>query len=916
MIKGVVKEREKAKQVYKEAKERGETAGLLEQSFEAADVFTTTIGNVPAKERVKVEITYLGELKHDAEVDGVRFTIPTNIVPRYGNTESLNAGKTPLKDGGFTLTVDAEMPEGSAIKSIQSPSHPISVNIGTTSSAADADPSLQKASASLSLGTAELAKDFVLQVVATNMGNPTAILETHSTIPGQRALMTTLVPKFNLPAEKPEIVFVCDRSGSMSGKIPDLVNALQIFLKSLPVGVKFNICSFGTRHYFLWDKSKSYNQESLDKAVKHVKKFSANYGGTEMYRPVEETIKRRYKDMNLEIFLLTDGEIWDQEKLFTLINDKVEESKGAIRVFTLGVGSGASTALIEGAARAGRGFAQSVNDNEKMDKKVVRMLKGSLFPHITDYSLEIKYENVEAEDDADDDFEVIEKVLDGLVIETTGEDAPKAEAPKLPISLFNPDQKDDDTEMTDAPVGIDNKYDHLPTVSVPRYLQTPSEIPPLFPFNRTTAYVLLSDATPNQKPKSVLLKGTSSHGPLELEIPITALSDKGTTIHQLAARKEVKELEEGRGWLAHAKDGSGKLLKTKFEGRYQDMVEREAVRLGVGYQVGGKWCSFVAVQANAGEEETEVGGFEVLDQETAPAQPVGFGAPQNLLMRSAAAPGGSATRFACGPSVGGALQSFGAAPCPPPAPAARSRGGGGGLFGSAPQQQQQQSQARPARSRSSLFGMAARRSVPSHGGPAAAAPQAKEVDGGLVESYKAEMMSSAAMPLPDDEESDDDMGFALMDGGAPAPALAPPQPEVGKAKSKKKSLFSASSPFSRRKSSSSGGSSSSASASAPAAVDTTNALQALIALQTFVGSWTWSGDLEKVLGVTAKKAERVVAEDVKGDVLATVCAVVYLRRKLGEEREAWEMVVDKAVEWLRGEVGDLEGVEKSVEGLF
>lgn len=912
VIKGVVKEREKAKQVYKEAKERGETAGLLEQSFEAADVFTTTIGNVPAGEKVKVEITYLGELKHDAEVDGVRFTIPTNIVPRYGNADSLNAGKTPIKDGGFTVTVDAEMPHGSAIKSIQSPSHPISVNIGTTSTAADADPSLQKASATLSLASAELDKDFVLLVVATNLGNPTAVLETHATIPNQRALMTTLVPKFNLPAEKPEIVFVCDRSGSMSGQIPDLQNALQIFLKSLPVGVKFNICSFGTRHYFLWDKSQSYNQESLDKAVKHVKKFTANYGGTEMYRPVAETIKRRYKDMNLEIFLLTDGEIWDQEKLFTLINENVEESKGAIRVFTLGVGSGASTSLIEGAARAGRGFAQSVNDNEKMDKKVVRMLKGSLFPHITDYSLEIKYEKeTEAETDADDDFEVIEKVLDGLTIETTGEDQPIPEAPKKPISLFNPDHKDDDTEMTDAPVGIDNKFDHLPTVSVPRYLQTPSEIPPLFPFNRTTAYVLLSDETPNQKPKSVLLKGTSSHGPLELEIPITVLTDKGTTIHQLAARKEVKELEEGRGWLAHAKDGSGALLKTKFEGRYQDLVEREAVRLGVEYQVGGKWCSFVAVQANAGEEEKEVEGFEVVEQESAPAQPVGFGGPQQVLMRSRAAPGGggppmrsavAAASFGAPP--GGALQSFGA-PCPPPAPApsVRSRGGTS-LFGAVIQQEQQQQQQQQglSRPRKMLHSKAARRSVPSSS--AAAAPQAQEVDEGLLESYKTQMMESAAMPLPD-EDSDDDMGFALMDDAAPAPKA-----EVGKAKSKKKSLFSVSSPFSRRKSSASA----SSSASSSSGVDTTNALQALIALQTFVGSWTWSGDLEKVLGVTAKKAERVT--EVRGDVLATVCAVVFLRKKLGGERDAWEMVVEKAVEWLEGEVEDLEGVEKSVESLF
>lgn len=118
-----------------------------------------------------------------------------------------------------------------------------------------AQPSLRFGSASLTLGTAELDHDFVLQVVPNDILHPAAILETHPTIPNQRALLATVVPRFVLPPSRPEVVFICDRSGSMAGsKIGNLRSSLQIFLKSLPVGVKFNICSFGTAYSFLFPR--------------------------------------------------------------------------------------------------------------------------------------------------------------------------------------------------------------------------------------------------------------------------------------------------------------------------------------------------------------------------------------------------------------------------------------------------------------------------------------------------------------------------------------------------------------------------------------------------------------------------------------------------------------------------------------
>ena len=81
VIKGIVKEKGKAKKEYDDAMERGETAGLLEQG-PTSDVFMTSLGNVPAGEQLSVTIIYIWELKYDIGANGIRFTIPTSISPR------------------------------------------------------------------------------------------------------------------------------------------------------------------------------------------------------------------------------------------------------------------------------------------------------------------------------------------------------------------------------------------------------------------------------------------------------------------------------------------------------------------------------------------------------------------------------------------------------------------------------------------------------------------------------------------------------------------------------------------------------------------------------------------------------------------------------------------------------------------
>lgn len=603
VLKGVVKQKDDAKQTYDAAVARGETAGLLESL--PAGVFGVTLGNVPAKTDIVVEITYCGELKHDAAIDGLRYMLPTSIAPRYGNYpgQLLNTN-TSAKDG-ISITVDLDM-ASSAIRKVQSPSHPISVSMGavsTNQAAPGVSPFVpSQASATLTLGTTELADDFVLQLLIDDINKPQAILETHPTIPNQRAIMTTLVPKFALDAAHPEIVFIADQSGSMGGsKNTSLVAALKVFLKSLPLGVRFNICAFGSNFKFLWPKSQAYNEDNVNLAMSWVNSFTANFGGTEILNPIKAAFEQHLSDLPLEVMLLTDGETWAENEIFSYVNEQIHDKRVDARVFALGIGGDVSHTLVEGVARAGNGFAQFVTQNEDTDQKIIRMLKAALYAHTKDYEIEVHYDQENgAEMSDDDDFEIVEKVTECLKI-ADKTDATKTEQGGKAKSFF------DSSAEVDKPIvsrseKVD-RYAHLPAIETPKLLQAPNEIPPLFPFNRTSVYVMLGPDSAHKKVSSITLRAKSAQGPLELNVPIQySDSTDVTTIHQLAAQKAVQDLEEGRGWLQAAKTADGTGAKTKHESRFDEIVERECVRLGEKFQVVGKWTSFVAVQDGTGEK--------------------------------------------------------------------------------------------------------------------------------------------------------------------------------------------------------------------------------------------------------------------------------------------------------------------------
>ncbi|CAN9128564.1 unnamed protein product [Alternaria sp. RS040] len=889
-IYGLVKEKNEARKTYEEAKDRGESAALLEQLPDAADVFTTAISNIPNGASVQVSIKYVQELKHDAEVDGIRLTIPSSISPRYGYYPGkLQETSAEIDSKGISITVDVNMAQGIPIKKVTSPSHPIEVTLGSLStSTSDEDASISRGSATLALGTTELDKDFVLQVVAKDVGIPQAILETHPTLPNQRALMTTLVPKFNIKSQKPEVVFIADRSGSMEGHIPTLKSALKVFLKSIPIGCSFNICSFGSSHSFLWPESRMYDQDTLTEAIRHVETFRADFGGTETLAAVKACFEARDTGLQTELMLLTDGDIWSQERLFNYVSENTKG--GDVRVFPIGIGSGVSSALIEGVARAGRGFAQMVADSEKLDSKIVRMLKGALTPHIKDYHLEVKYEDGS-----------VESVADSLRVKLSiaGEPESKAAVSEAkPISLYDPDVQEEHPKDGEPK----NIFAGLPELKRPTLLQTPHEIPSLFPFNRTCVYLIMSPESSHLQPKSVVLRGTSPQGPLELEIPVEVRKDADQMIHQLAARKATQELEEGHGWLSEATvDDAGVLVKDKHRTQFPLLQRREAVRLGVEYQVGGKHCSFVAVEADEAEiaekrkkvleatlsrdDKKNDNDWEVLeDGKYASIQTCSMPASANASART----GRVRRQFASKAARKSAPSSADGVKKPPrkrrststrdPWTTKKPSSGGFTAYGGSPFGAPEEFSAHASVSQSStgFFGVASRGGRGLGRGGAMRhrkVPQAEIADPTIEDA-------DLSLDMEEKEESDEDMGFALMDSpvSPQSPAYSPTSP---------------SSPNSKRQ---------------KTEEETGTLLQRLIARQSFEGSWAAIDKLphdEMKLGHdAASKAIAELTETNADQVLATATVVMFLEKKMQDEEGTWELVVEKARAWLENEVSE------------
>jgi Ca-activated chloride channel family protein len=371
---GEIQMRDDAFRRYDDALQRGQGAFLLDE--ERPDVFVASVGNIPPGGEALIKITYATELVVDGEA--VRFTLPTTVAPRYApaedrigvgrpDAETLNPRREWTVPYGLDLHVRIAM--SGAIVRIESPSHPTSVEIDG-----------RHATVRLAHTAAALDRDVVLLVEAKELQEPHVRIERDEH--GRLAAAIAVRPQLDAAVAPAEVIFVIDRSGSMEGSsIAEVRNALQLCLRSLVSGCRFNIVGFGSQYAALFDASRPYDDRSLAEASAHVQALDADLGGTEMLGALTFAFERpAVQGLPRNIVILTDGQVTNTD---AVVAEVASHAKDA-RVFTFGVGRGASAHLVRGLARAGRGLAEFIYPGERIEAKVMRQFNRLLSPAIGD----------------------------------------------------------------------------------------------------------------------------------------------------------------------------------------------------------------------------------------------------------------------------------------------------------------------------------------------------------------------------------------------------------------------------------------------------------------------------------------------------------------------------------------------------
>ncbi len=390
-IRGIIRERQQAEQIYEQAKSQGYTASLLTQ--ERPNIFTQKVANIEPGKAIDISIKYCNTLTY---VDGwYEFVFPMVVGPRFNppymqdgvgavavSIRGSSGQKTeiqylkPHERSGHDISLSLDINAGVRIEKIECPSHSVLKTkhypevAAVTLNACDSIPN----------------KDFVLRYkVAGKMMKQSFI--THSGKHGDFFTLMLYPPEdvHALPRVPVEMIFVLDCSGSMSGEpIKKAKGAIKRTIKKLRPDDTFQVIRFSSNASQLGAYPVPATPRNIRRGIKYVNSLKSG-GGTMMIEGIKAALNFPHDPHRLRLVsFMTDGYIGNEAEILAAVHDHL----GSSRIFSFGIGNSVNRYLLDRMAKVGRGAVAYVGLHDNSAEIVDRFYDRISHPALMDVSID------------------------------------------------------------------------------------------------------------------------------------------------------------------------------------------------------------------------------------------------------------------------------------------------------------------------------------------------------------------------------------------------------------------------------------------------------------------------------------------------------------------------------------------------
>jgi len=389
-IRGIVRERKEAEQLYTEAKRQGYVASLLTE--ERPNVFTQSVANIEPGKEILVELKYFHNLSY---VDGwYEFVFPMVVGPRFnppGTTNGIGAvarnnggasqqateihylapGERSTHDIGLTVDIQAGVP----IEEFECKTHQITHQSSSP----------EHLVASLEAGDVPN-RDFILRYRIAGEDIKSSLTTHRDQRGGYFSLMLYPPRELESLRRQPlELVFVIDCSGSMNGRpIQQAKSAVQRVLQLLEPEDSFQLITFSMRASTFGARPLGATRENIRRASSYLASLNGE-GGTMMLEGIKAALDFPHDSERLRfVCFLTDGYIGNESEIL----GEVHKRLGASRIFSFGIGSSVNRYLIESLGKVGHGAVAFLGLNDEAAQIMEDFFNRISHPALTDLKID------------------------------------------------------------------------------------------------------------------------------------------------------------------------------------------------------------------------------------------------------------------------------------------------------------------------------------------------------------------------------------------------------------------------------------------------------------------------------------------------------------------------------------------------